>query len=366
MDNQTISVVIRTMPTREAFLDKCLFILSGQTHHNIEPIVVAQQLNVEDSLEKIQAIVEKWRDFFPKIHFLYHTASHDARARSLNLGMNYAHGRYLAFLDDDDKLYPHHYAQLIEGLATSQFAWAYSDVMQANYNADGQLIARLPTFKRDAYSFVQHLKGNFIPIHAFVMDRQRVSPDVGQINEALDRNEDYDFLIRLAFKHQPLYIADFSAEYCFHGKNTNMLANAQLAIQIATQKDVWANSEKYIHQLKEERFGWWINEIIHSPHASQNVVQAQQNELNHQNENVSAHARNKLNVIYQSYTWKMIRFGKKINWAIRRKPKKRDIVPENEQLANQELHKIMFSGAWLLFGPLFLLEKLFRRLLKKN
>lgn len=36
--NDLISIIIRTMPGREKFLDKCLFILSGQIHKNIEPI----------------------------------------------------------------------------------------------------------------------------------------------------------------------------------------------------------------------------------------------------------------------------------------------------------------------------------------
>lgn len=62
--NDFISVIIRTMPGREKFLDKCLFILSGQVYEYIEPIVVVQKLNEKDSLENIESIITFWKKKF--------------------------------------------------------------------------------------------------------------------------------------------------------------------------------------------------------------------------------------------------------------------------------------------------------------
>lgn len=368
--NNTISVVIRTMPNREHFLDKCLFILSGQEYKDIEPIIVAQQLTTQDSIEDIQKIINKWKKYFSNIHFIHHVSESDARARSLNLGSDYANGRYLAFLDDDDKLYPHHYKQLIDALKSSSFAWGYSDVMQANYNNFGQLVERIPTFKRENYSFIQHLKGNFIPIHAFVLDRERVSKsEIGSINEQLDKNEDYDFLIRLASKYQPIYIANFSAEYCFHGKNTNTIFSNLSSIELAKRKNEWLFSAKQIHTLKEKQIGWWVNEIIddniqpiiqpvsnNEPNNSSFFVNSTVNNYNGND------AKTKLNQIYRSYTWKVIRFGKKINWFIRKRPKKKDIIPDDGLAATEKFNSIVFSTSWLLFSPLFLIERIIRKL----
>lgn len=156
--NQTVSIVIRTMPGREHFLDKCLFILSGQQYQDLEPIVVAQCKTDSESVEKIDALIAKWKKHFPKISFLHHTSDTDARAKSLNMGMKYASGRYLAFLDDDDKVYPHHYQQMVQALQKSKFSWVYCEIVRADFNKDGQLVSRSYPFRRGDYSFHDHIR----------------------------------------------------------------------------------------------------------------------------------------------------------------------------------------------------------------
>jgi len=352
--NDLISIIIRTMPGREKFLDKCLFILSGQIYKNIEPIIVVQKLKNEDSLEKIETIASKWKFYFSCFQLLSHTSAQDARSHSLNLGMEMISGRYFAFLDDDDKLYPHHYSLLIENLKRTSYAWCYSDVVLAKYNEFGQLVSRTLPFKREGYSFLKHLCGNFIPIHSFVIDRHRVK-DLGKVDESLDRIEDYDFLLRLAFRNKPLYIENTSSEYCVRtdGSNTSIIGSENIDAKILLEKQQkWQDVERLYNIKKIEYFGWWIEET--------KSISLTQNHTLSTNINCKNSKSNLIN-IYKSVSWKLIRFFKKINWKLRGRKKKKDIVPKNDLQAAEILLKIYSSKSWLIISPLYAIESYLRK-----
>lgn len=365
MTNQIISIIIRTMPGREHFLDKCLFILSGQEYQKIEPIIVTQCHTQSDSTEKIEAIIQKWKYYFEDIIFLHHISETDARSRSLNMGINAANGRYLAFLDDDDKVYPHHYKQLIEALQKSQFAWAYSDVVRAEYNLSNQLISRTFPWKKCRYSFCEHLQDNFIPIHSFTIDTERAH-DIGLINENFSKLEDYEFLLRLAYKYEPLYISDFSAEYCIRSDGSNTVVTNTMTSHETIQKErEWEISRIELLKFKFEKLGWWVKEIIYNPSFPTPFQQTETFQYN-QSSQINDNAKTLLSAIYRSYTWKIIRFGKKINWFFRRRAKKGDVVPYDINQVQTTLLKIVFSPIWLLFGPIYYFEQLMRKLLHRN
>lgn len=349
--NDLISIIIRTMPGREKFLDKCLFILSGQLHKNIEPIIVVQKLQNDDSLEKIESIVSIWKNYFKCFKLLSHTANHDARSHSLNLGMQAATGHYLAFLDDDDKVYPDHYSNMISKLQTSTNAWAYSDIILATYNINNQLISRLTPFKKDRYSFITHLQGNFIPIHSFVIDRNRAQ-DIGWVDESMDKNEDYEFLLRLAYHYEPLYVEKYSAEYSVRSDGTNTIISTGSSVtELYEKKQKWNEAELKLNQKKIQNFGWWIKEVesLSSQHLHSGV------RINYKG------AKNNLKNIYKSISWKSIRIFKKINWKLRGRKKKRDIVPKDDLQAVEILLKIYSSKSWLIISPLYAIESYLRK-----
>lgn len=357
--NNLISIVIRTMPGREKFLDKCLFILTGQMYKFIEPIVVVQKLKEEDSLENIQSIVSKWKHYFENIQLLNHTSAQDARARSLNMGMRTASGRYLAFLDDDDKVYPEHYSNIIKQLQKSKHAWAYADIILATYNIYGQLVSRTTPFKREKYSFFNHLKGNFIPIHSFVIDQSRVE-NIGFVDEAMDKNEDYEFLLRLAFKYEPLYVENFSAEYSVRSDGTNTIMSAGSSpIELYEKRQKWLEAELKLNHRKVTKFGWWIREvdsIITEQTPTSNIKFLEQFDSA-----VIKEPKRHLKNIYKSASWKLIRLFRKINWKLRRRPKKKDIIPEANAEAAALLLKIYSSKSWQIICPIYAIESILRQ-----
>ncbi|WP_239423546.1 glycosyltransferase family 2 protein [Snodgrassella communis] len=349
-----ISIIIRTMPGREKFLDKCLFILTGQVYQFIEPIIVVQKLKEGDSLENIQSIVSRWKNYFTNIQLLSHTSAQDARSRSLNMGMEAATGQYLAFLDDDDKVYPEHYSNIIERLQKSKHAWAYADIILATYNIDGQLVSRETPFKRERYSFLNHIKGNFIPIHSFVIDQFKVE-NIGSIDETMDKNEDYEFLLRLAFKYEPLYVEKFGAEYSVRSDGTNTIMSAGSSpIELYEKRQKWIEAELKLNHRKVTNFGWWVREISEQTATHNKCLE----QINYE---LLKESKRRLKNIYRSVCWKFIRLFRKINWKLRQRPKKKDIIPETNAEAAMLLLEIYSSKSWQIICPIYAIESILRQ-----
>jgi glycosyltransferase involved in cell wall biosynthesis len=360
--NDLLTVVIRTMPGREKFLDKCLFILSGQSHEHIEVVIVAQQLKESDSVEPIRQVGARWASSFQRLEVRAHVSATDARARSLNIGKKAATGRYLAFLDDDDKVYPDHYRKLVESLQKTDYAWAYADIIRALYNEFGQLTSRTSPFKRDAYSYLDHLRGNFVPIHSFVIDLSRAR-DIGEVDEQMSRNEDYEYILRLAFKHEPLYVPGFGAEYCIRSDGSNTVSDGTGSRRHRVQKmKLWNAAQEALDDRKLENFGWWIKELDQLP-----IVYPVRPE--HSSVTYSAHAadhgfpgaRRALVEYYASTSWRISRPFRNIGRWIKRLPPEKNVIPNSDIEAAREIEQILRSTSWELTAPIRVLKRIISR-----
>ncbi|WP_051180447.1 glycosyltransferase family 2 protein [Caballeronia insecticola] len=369
--NKTISVIIRTMPGRERFLDKCIFLLSGQSYSNIEVIVVAQKLSEDATSSKIQAVVDRWADRFESAQLITHVSSTDARARSLNLGKKAATGRYIAFLDDDDKVYPNHYEKLIASLEASDYAWAYADIIRALYNEFGQLVSRTSPFRRVGYSYLDHLRGNFIPIHSFVIDLHRAT-DVGEVDEAMSRNEDYEFILRLAFRHEPLYVPGFGAEYCIRSDGSNTVSDGTLTARQSFQKRrIWNDAQAVLDDKKLHNFGWWVRELDrlppvnpHDPSLSGIHHVAAEADLRHavRYEHTDHTFRNLLRFYYSSKSWRYTRPIRNAIARVRHHPMLEDIIPHSEESAKHIIGQVITSTSWEITMPLRMAGRIARRI----
>ncbi|MGI4855369.1 MAG: glycosyltransferase family 2 protein [Janthinobacterium lividum] len=347
---ECISVVIRTMPGREAHLEKCLFILQGQTYPAIEVVVVAQRLHRNDSIAGIAKIIERERHAFHAALLFEHVSAEDARSKSLNIGKRQSNGRYLAFLDDDDKVYPEHYEKLITSLNESDKAWAYADTVRALHNKWGQLIERSRPWQRDGYRYLDHLRGNFIPIHSFIIDRARVS-NLGEVNETLAMNEDYEFLLRLALGHEPLYVPFPGAEYCIRndGSNTVMDGTASVAQAVRKQR-LWTNALVELEALKVANIGWWVRETNgHHPFPTSAVALS----ADGANAADSTRYRDELRHYHASNSWRISRPLRGIARLLRgQSPRAADPVPESETEALQHIQRLLRSRSWRITLPL--------------
>ena len=171
----------------------------------------------------------------------------DGRSALLNHGINHAQGRYLAFLDYDDVLYPEAYTMLTERLRATQAAVAFGGI----YISEVDVFETFSYIKAKKFPFswtnlTDLLRQNFCPIHSFVLDRTMISAQHLFFEPLMNRNEDYDFLIRICaqchsdFSLAKTYIGTYFLKN--DGSNTILTESSLQPHQVSA----WHDAESFI------------------------------------------------------------------------------------------------------------------------
>lgn len=231
----TLDVVIRMhRPDRLEELSRAVFSAALADHRDLSVIVVCQRFDaaglagVERTLAPIRAIV-------PEVAMTVLNREDaepvDARAALMNQGLAAGQGRYAAFLDYDDVIYPEGWRLLIAELEASGAAIAFGGILNASVTRAG--LVPYVTGKTRVFQgsgLAQLLAGNFCPVHSFVVDRDRAEVDLWA-DESLGFLEDYDLLLRLCSRHPSSFrLKDkIVGEYLFKddGSNDNPLARPE-------------------------------------------------------------------------------------------------------------------------------------------
>jgi len=179
----------------------------------------------------------------------------DGRSILLNEGLKAAGGRYLAFLDYDDVVYPHAYELLIGRLTESGKAVAVGGCLIAHLKSVGPdqpyLIENKTARVVGNRPLLQIIAKDVIPIHTFVVDTNRVDPDDLVFDTNVTCYEDYLFLLGLAAK----YRFDFDtllkpiAEYRQRDDGTNTI---MVGPYCALKERMWHESARYVHDVKRK------------------------------------------------------------------------------------------------------------------
>lgn len=104
MKQKKISVIIPVYNV-EAYLEKCLQSVLGQTFQNLEVILVD-----DGSADRSGVICDEYQKKDPRIHVVHQKNQGLGAAR--NTGLRYVSGEYISFVDSDDYLDPDAYRKL--------------------------------------------------------------------------------------------------------------------------------------------------------------------------------------------------------------------------------------------------------------
>ena len=207
-----LDIIIRFHdPARLEELDRAVFSAALSDHRPLAVQVVCQRFDPA-ALAAVQARLAPIAAIVPEVTLTVlnrgESEPKDARAALLNLGLAAGQGRYAAFLDYDDVIYPEGHRLLIAELERSGAAIAFGGVLTADVSRTGLVPVTLN--KRRVFQgegLRQLLHNNFCPLHSFVLDRHRIPPAELAVDETLVHLEDYDLLLRLCARYRASFRA---------------------------------------------------------------------------------------------------------------------------------------------------------------
>lgn len=190
-----VSVLIRTRD-RPRLLAEALESVARQTRAPLEVVVV------NDGGEPVGHILASFAKRLTARHVSHPVAM--GRACAANAGFKVARGAWVAILDDDDLFLPHHLETLTAALAGAPAGLAHAACRLSR--PDGEEVIGSPA-DRDGL-----LLANTIPTCATLVSREAVLT-AGGFDEELPFLEDWDLWIRLAQRHDFVYVDQVTSVY---------------------------------------------------------------------------------------------------------------------------------------------------------
>jgi len=226
-ENMLLSTIMRFHKReRLPFLENAISSLATQDWPALEVVVMLQNPD-EALLREVEQIIlrQPWPTS-PRFQVVAVEvpAGVDGRSELLNQGLDRATGRFVAFLDDDDIIYPHGYKTLVGQLLAGNSVVAVGGYCKAylRREADGwRVVAREDSVVPEP-SRLTLFRYNYVPIHSYIIDRSRLGSFKLYFDNDFPPLEDYDFLLRLF----AVFEADFSqfetlvCEYRIHELNS--------------------------------------------------------------------------------------------------------------------------------------------------
>ena len=206
--NHRVSVGVRFHDISKLnFLQRCLISIDAQSDISPHIYLLTQDFSSSD-LEMVKDLLEKSLAINESTYTLININNPndlDLRSKLLNVIVqsHYADATssYLCFIDYDDVWYSHALKTLLSPLIGTAFVMSYADIHLADIWTDGEIFYLRDLCDRQKISIktkADLLKGNFLPLHSYMFDTSKISKNLFVYDESLSRNEDYDFLIRLA------------------------------------------------------------------------------------------------------------------------------------------------------------------------
>lgn len=210
----TVSVIVRTKD-RPHLLRKALVSLANQTRRDFEVVLV------NDGGVDVAELIGAFDGCYP-ITYVFHEQP-KGRTAAMNAGLCRARGDWIAYLDDDDILYPWHFEALLQAAHQSGCPAVYGDcnrvLFLSEHHTTPLTLVGIPTWE---YNRRELLVSNYLPIHTY-MHKRELGEKAGPWNEQLDRLEDFEFLLRLSALTEFHHLNKVTSEYRYYMDNVNSI-----------------------------------------------------------------------------------------------------------------------------------------------
>lgn len=201
-DFPLVSVVIPTY-SRPAFLKRCVDSVLSQTYPNIEIFVVDDN----DPNTEVRIETEKMMDLYKddaRVTYIQHDRNKNGSA-ARNTGWRASHGKYITFLDDDDKFSEIKIEKQVQCLESLDESWGmcYTGYHLIKEHGSNQISSesRFGNCYLDAL-----MRTMFMGSGSNLFLRKKVVDEIDGYDETFQRNQDIEFLVRACEKYKLAYV----------------------------------------------------------------------------------------------------------------------------------------------------------------
>jgi GT2 family glycosyltransferase len=252
-----VSVIVPTLD-RPEMLRQAIESIQQQSYRDFEIIVV------NDGGTDVSALVQSL-DTDGRISYVRHPVNRNLAA-ARNSGIGVARGKYIAYLDDDDRFYPEHLETLVAFLEQGSHRAAYTDALRVTQTKRDDryvTVARDRPYSND-FDRDRLLVLNAFPVLCMMHDRACVEA-VGGFDEALTSHEDWDLWVRMSAQFPFQHLATITAEFTYRvdgssmtsGMRPDFLRTAEIVYQksatdVAGRHDLQQEREQFLGALRAQ------------------------------------------------------------------------------------------------------------------
>lgn len=201
MKKETLTILLPTF-NRLKFLPRALKYIQEQSFTDWKCLVV------NDGGESVATCVESMNDS----RFEFFDRPHLGKAAALNFGLSKADGEYIAYMDDDDEIFPDHLESLYRAAVQYGAGFVYSDTYETRVDeSSGEVFEERVENEKDVT--VEMLAGMNYINHKQILHKKSLAEKIGGYDEQLPVLIDYDFIKRLASVEPPFHVRKITGRH---------------------------------------------------------------------------------------------------------------------------------------------------------
>lgn len=200
-ENPLVSVVIPTYK-RPGMLGRAIDSALNQTYENIEIIVVDDNDENSEYRKETEKFMEKYSQT-ENLHYIKHKKNKNGAA-ARNTGIRNANGKYIAFLDDDDKYLSKKIELQVMKMERLDSTWGgiYSGVKKTHQNKEFNILPKMEgNLQRELLS-----KEFEFGTGSNLFIKKEVILKLNGFDTSFSRHQDWEFLVRFFRKWKIAYI----------------------------------------------------------------------------------------------------------------------------------------------------------------
>ena len=200
--SKSLVSIIMNCYNGQRFLKEAIDSVYQQTYHDWE-IIFWDNASDDDSAKVAKSYDKKLKYFL--------APSNTSLGEARNIAIRKASGKYVAFLDCDDKYFPEKLTRQVNMMENNQCALCYGSVIVIN--DDGAQIGKNIVTDKHGHILDQLLLKYEINMQTVMIRRNILTENSLSFDTKLQFSPDYDLFMRIAAEHKICSLSSYLAEY---------------------------------------------------------------------------------------------------------------------------------------------------------